>query len=792
MTRFLPTDLPGGGREGRTRVTASLSERAVRAWHDTAGRHGLDTTTVLLGAWAVVLARRTGVTDLPIGLSADDGGPLTVRCVVAGHLAIGDYLASVRAAVTGAAGTGPARAFLCVVPCDDLDDEHPPVLLLGSGEHPTMVLDASAGDLTRAEAADLLDSLDTALIELAGDGPLRTVRTISPGQARRLLAVRNGPDVDSGTDLWDLIATVARTWPSAPAVRDADGRTLDYAGLLAAVHTQADALSAAGVTAGATVAIALPRGTAEIVAVLAALRLGAAYTGLDPTLPEARLRALLTFATSTAVLAPTHDQSAHLAALSPPPCTPLTPPDRPPFPPHPFTALPPAASPSPAPEAVAYVAFTSGSTGGPKGVRVPRRAVTRLVPPGPHAVAACGPGERMLRLAPLSFDASTLEIFAPLTAGGCVEVYPDVAPSPPELAAFLAERGVTVLWLTSGLFRLMVDLAPEGFAGVRHVLTGGDVVPPERVRALLTRWPGLRVTNGYGPTENTTFTTAHHVRGPDDIADPLPIGTPIAGGGALALDADGLPVPPGGIGELYATGDGLALDYLGRPEETAAAFGLPAPDTGERTYRTGDLVRLDALGRWRYLGRRDRQVKIRGFRIELEEVRRQLLTHPRVRDAVVTVTGEDAESRRLLAALVPSARPGHIPPDLLDDVRQKATAVLPAYAVPALWAIVPRIPLTPNGKVDTSALSACATATPQTAKEGESRAEELAGWAWGVALGGGPASWDADFFACGGDSLAMARLVGWLRKEHGLRIPMKELYSRPTAGRLAELIDAEL
>ncbi|MEK8107155.1 AMP-binding protein [Micromonospora sp. M12] len=149
-------------------------------------------------------------------------------------------------------------------------------------------------------------------------------------------------------------------------------------------------------------------------------------------------------------------------------------------------------------------------------------------------------------------------------------------PSSGELAEFVRERGVTVLWLTAGLFRLMVDLAPHAFAGVRQVLTGGDVVPPEQVRRLLERFPGLRVTCGYGPTENTTFSTVHHLDDPSAVESPLPIGRPIAGTGLLILDHTGREVPPGGVGELYVTGAGLAIDYLGAPDQTRAAFGLPA------------------------------------------------------------------------------------------------------------------------------------------------------------------------------------------------------------------------
>jgi non-ribosomal peptide synthetase component F len=311
------------------------------------------------------------------------------------------------------------------------------------------------------------------------------------------------------------------------------------------------------------------------------------------------------------------------------------------------------------PDRAAYITFTSGSTGMPKAVRIPHRAVVRLV-------------------------------------------LPHELPSPADLAAFIEERGVTVLWLIAGLFRLVVDLAPHAFTGVRQVLAGGDMVPPEQVRRLLERFPGLRVTNGYGPTENTTFSTVHHLDDPGAVESPLPIGRPIAGTGLLILDRAGEQVPPGSIGELYVTGAGLAIDYLGAPDQTRAAFGLPAPDTGERMYRTGDLVRLDAHDCVRYLGRTDHQVKVRGFRIETQEIVARLLEHPLVRDAVVVAVGADASSRRLLAGVVANAEPRP------DTLRAHLGQSLSSYAVPTLWAFVDQIPLTTNGKVDTGELERAA------------------------------------------------------------------------------------
>ncbi|HKS98466.1 MAG TPA: AMP-binding protein, partial [Rugosimonospora sp.] len=374
------------------------------------------------------------------------------------------------------------------------------------------------------------------------------------------------------------------------------------------------------------------------------------------------------------------------------------------------------------PSRIAYVAFTSGSTGQPKGVPVPHRAVVRLVRGVDHV--RLGPGERYLRLAPLAFDASTLELFAPLLSGAGIEVYPDGPVTPTDLARFLTERGVTVLWLTAGLFRLVADHRPEAFARVRQVLTGGDVVPAAQVRRLLRRYPGLRVTNGYGPTECTTFVAVHHLDSAAEVTDPVPIGRPIAGTRVFVLDEHGHPVPPGAVGELCVGGPGLADGYLGAPEETARAFGQVSPgehsrsrvlaeastpdvtpDAGERLYRTGDLVRWDGRGRLAFLGRRDNQVKVRGFRVEPDAVARRLRAHPRVRDAVVAGVGEPGTDRQLLAAVLVEE-----PAPTVGELRAWVGAELPSYAVPELWSCTDAFPLTGNGKVDLRTLAALATA----------------------------------------------------------------------------------
>jgi hypothetical protein len=265
------------------------------------------------------------------------------------------------------------------------------------------------------------------------------------------------------------------------------------------------------------------------------------------------------------------------------------------------------------------------------------------------------------------------------------------------------------------------------------------------------------------------------------------------------LDAAGREVPPGGTGELYVTGLGLALDYAGDPERTAEAFGV-IPAAGERAYRTGDLVRLTGAGQLRFLGRADHQVKIRGFRVELDEIRQALTAMPGVQDAAVVAVGADASLRRLAAGVVPDGETTLSPPELAA----RLSRILPGYCVPALWSVLNEIPLTTNGKVDSATVAAAArpldqgdaTEAPDADGAAAVRAPDpaaaLARAAWTQVLGRAPSGPDADFFRAGGDSLAFARMIAWLTTAHGVRVAPRDWYASPTVRTLSELIRPEL
>jgi amino acid adenylation domain-containing protein len=487
----------------------------------------------------------------------------------------------------------------------------------------------------------------------------------------------------------ELFRAVVQRLPDAVAIREGAAE-LTYTQLAAAAAEQARRLLASGVQPGDTVLIGMRRSIAEVVAVLGTVWAGAAYVGVDLDAPNAHLTAITKKCKpAAAVLGPEAAAPALREIPQVDAWQPTWPEDGP----------DPAILGDADPEALAYVAFTSGSTGAPKGVCVPHRAVSRLALGADYV--QLGPGDRMLRLSPLAFDASTFEIWGSLLAGATLEVYPGLLPSPSDLGSFLVEREVTVAWFTAGFFRLLVDFALDALGGLRHLLTGGDVVPHQHVARLLTRHPGVTITNGYGPTENTTFTTTYSVTRPEDAAGPLPIGTPVLGTRIHVLDTQRRPVPRGEVGELYVAGEGLALGYLGDAVETEHRFGHFSPEVPERLYRTGDLVRMDADGHLHFLGRTDDQIKLRGYRVEPDAISRALTSCPAVEEAVVFVSGTDSANKRLVAAIVraPEAEPN------INELRTKLAETLPPYMVPTLWAVVDTLPLTPNGKVDRKKLA---------------------------------------------------------------------------------------
>jgi amino acid adenylation domain-containing protein len=428
-------------------------------------------------------------------------------------------------------------------------------------------------------------------------------------------------------------------------------------------------------------------------------------------------------------------------------------------------------------ENLAYVSYTSGSTGKPKGVGIPHRAIVRLVKGADYV--DLHEGDVWLQLAPVVFDASTFEIWGSLLNGGRLVVYEAGIPTLEGIGRVLREKQVTVLWLTAGLFQQMVEQERESLRGVRELLAGGDVLGVEAVRRALGA--GCEVINGYGPTENTTFTCCYRVPREGWPGTTVPIGAPINCTEVYVLDEYLEPVPVGVVGELYMGGRGLARGYQGRAELTAEKF-IPnrfSREGGERLYRSGDRVRWLGEGVLEFCGRRDDQVKVRGFRIELREIEAVLQELEEVEQAVVTVREDTAAGKQLVAYVVPrqgvnSLRPG--------QVKDYLRVQLPDYMRPAFVKCLEQVPLNPNGKVDRHALlqlSLEGEERPSSYHEPETAAEKVIAKIWAEILNARQVGRFDNFFELGGDSLLAVRMNAKAKKLLRATVTVQDLLRAP-------------
>src|SRR5947209_6683274 len=445
------------------------------------------------------------------------------------------------------------------------------------------------------------------------------------------------------------------------------------------------------------------------------------------------------------------------------------------------------------PENLAYFIYTSGSTGEPKGVAVEQGSIVRLA--GEKRSFRVGERDVCCLLSSVTFDASTFEIWVGLLNGAQVSIYGGFTPSLEELGNFIEREGVSTLWLTAGLFEQMVDSQLERLGGVRQLLTGGDVVSPHHVRAVVGRRGECAVINGYGPTENTVFTTCHRMQGEVGEVGEMertPIGKPIAGTTVYVLDEEMMMVPVGVAGELYTGGRGVARGYFGQAAATGEKF-VPNPFAGEgeeglRLYRTGDRVRWNPRGELEFLGRLDQQVKVRGYRIEPGEIEAVLVEEEGVEQAVVVVREEQGDKR--LVGYVRGKRGA-----VLDgaELRERLRERLPEYMVPVAVVVVEEMPLTSNGKIDRQRLP-----EPEDGKAGggsrgaRAPVEEILCGIYAEVLGVERVEVEDSFFDLGGHSLLATQAISRIQSLFGTELPLYDIFEAPTVEGLARRVEQAL
>ncbi|MFE9427308.1 amino acid adenylation domain-containing protein [Kitasatospora sp. NPDC006697] len=513
---------------------------------------------------------------------------------------------------------------------------------------------------------------------------------------------------------------------------------------------------------GSVVAILAERGPAALIGQLATLRAGAAYLPLDPAHPVDRLRALLADAGAALVLTDRPLDGIEARPLPDPAAAP--------------EAAPRTDRAHPGPADRAYVLYTSGSTGRPKGVEIEHRALTNLLLDFRDRLSAA-PEHRWLALTAPTFDIAALELYLPLVSGGRVVFAPPTAHADGRAVVELIERQqISHVQATPSGWQLLLD------AGLREVpvaLVGGEALPPTLAQQLLARTG--RLLNVYGPTETTVWSTAAELTGGAQGG----IGTPLANTTVRLLDPTGLPLPHGLPGELWIGGAGLARGYLGRPELTAERF-VTGPD-GERRYRTGDLARRRPDGCLEFLGRLDGQLKLRGHRIEPGEIEAQLLTHPQVARAAVTVLDPQSPGGGRLVAHLVATDPVPGEPEL----RAHLARTLPAVLHPSLWRLVDELPLTGNGKVDRLALAAW---RPQAAEQQAPRPERGGTAAavheiWCEVLGLPGIGDQEDLFDLGGHSLTVTQIGARIASRLGVDLPLHVFYDDATIAGMAAAVD---
>ncbi len=784
----------GAGTVREDRADGPVVDGEVPALAEVAERAGVPFEVAAAGLWCLTLSHVRGRRDVLVGVTDGAGVVRPVRALLLPGEPVGAWLrrlgeqmaASERQealpvdALRELAGV-PAEASLFdgQVVFGAVDGAAPEGVeptafdLLVDGRQVRLAYGPDAfGPLPEAMAGELRRTAD--LVARDTELPLAELPSVSASERGLMLGEwASGIGGFGGVTLPGVFAEQVARAPEAVALVCGE-ESLTYGELDVRANRLAHVLRDRGVGLGVPVGVCLPRGIEPIVALLAVLKSGGTAVPLDPEYPADRLEFMVADSRVAVVLADSSTVSAlpdaHVLLLD-------------------EVAEEMSGRPESAPEAgvlpqsAAYIFYTSGSTGRPKGTVLPHEGFLRVVRDPRFALTSA---DVVSQLSTLSFDAGALEMWSALLNGGTLAISPERMLSVEELGALLRTHGVTALWLTAGLFHEVVDADVQILAGVRMLMSGGDVLSPRHCQKVLDEVPGVRLVNAYGPTETSITASTHVLNGSHSAESPVRLGGPAPDTRLYVLDAWLRPVPVGTPGELYISGTGLAHGYARRPGLTAGRFvASPFGGAGERMYRTGDVVRWLPEGVLDFVGRADNQVKVRGFRIELGEVEAVLTGHPAVAQAVVVVRADQRGVKQLVAYVVADADV-----DAGTDVdpgglRAFVAAGLPEYMVPAVCVVLDSLPLTANGKVDRKALPEPdlsvlgeAYVAPRTARE-QAIAEVFAG-----VLGADRIGVHDGFFRLGGDSILAIQAVSRLRRA-GLEIPVRTLFDHPTVESLA-------
>jgi amino acid adenylation domain-containing protein/non-ribosomal peptide synthase protein (TIGR01720 family) len=635
-------------------------------------------------------------------------------------------------------------------------------------------------DLFEPESIKRLNAHFQVLLEeivKQSEQPVQQLELLTPVERQQVLYGFNSSRVEYPREkcLHELFEEAVERRPDGIAVVH-DQEQLSYGHLNERANQLGHYLQSQGVSSETIVGLCVERSVEMVVGILGILKAGGAYLPLDPNYPKERLEfmmddagvsmVLTDYSTKTKMTSRTvqllqlEELKASLMSLSKnsPVC-------------------------EAKPTNLAYVIYTSGSTGTPKGVMIEQHSIVRLVKSNPYI--DFDDEHVFLQMAPITFDAATFEFWGALLNGARLAIGPSTSSSLAEMANQLQQQQVSTLWLTSGLFQIMTEHHLESFKSVTQLLAGGDVLPIAEVQKVLYKWPHLKLVNGYGPTEGTTFSCTYPVPKDWQGGVSVPIGRPIANTQIYVLDRQQQPVPIGVVGELYIGGAGVARGYLNQPELTTEKF-IANPfsnELGTCLYRTGDLGRWHVDGNLEFLGRIDSQVKLRGFRIELGEIEAAVCSCPGVEQAIVSVWCDSKDYPHLVGHVV--GENSHPLPGR-EELREYLKTRLPEYMIPGYFMELDKFPLTLNGKVDRKALPVPEISRTSTLTAPRTSVERRLAEIWCSVLGLSQVSIDDNFFALGGDSILSLQIIAQALQQ-GIHLTPRQLFEHQTIAEQAAI-----